>query len=117
MALCANSSIYVAKISQFLKRDCKVNEIITMKPYLFGLKNAIGLNHILLELKKEIFYNWNANISVVTFCEHFMVKIKKIMVKEKEVMISNDHFGDYFGKWKQFTAIYDFLGPDQQIIC
>jgi hypothetical protein len=114
---CALIVPYVAKISRFLKIDCKVDENITMKPYLFGFKHAIGLNHILLELKKEIFYNWSANISVVTFCEHFMVKIKKIMVKEKEVMISNDHFGDYFDKWKQFTAIYDFLGPDQQIIC
>ena len=46
----------------------------------------------MLELKKEILYNWNANISISTFCEHFMVKVRKIMIKEKEIMITNEQY-------------------------
>ena len=72
----------MAKIFKFLKIDCKVEQNITLKTYLFGFNNALGLNHILLELKKEIFYNWNVNFSVDTFCEHFMVNVRKIMIKE-----------------------------------
>ena len=106
----------MARIFRFLKIECKVEQNITFKTYLFGFNNALGLNHILLELKKEIFYNWNASLSVDAFCEHFIVKIRKIMIKEKEIMITNEHYGDYVEKWKMFTNIYDFNGPDQQII-
>ena len=113
---CALVVPYMAKIFQFLKIDFKVEQNITFKTYLFGFNNALGLNHILLELKKETFYNWNANLSVVAFCEHFIVKIRKIMIKEKEIMITNEHYGDYVEKWKMFTNIYDFNGPDKQII-
>jgi hypothetical protein len=38
------------------------------------------------------------------------------MIKEKEIMITNEHYGDYIEKWKMFTNIYDFNGPDQKII-
>ena len=55
-------------------------------------------------------------MSVVTFCEHFIVKIRKIMIKEKDIMITNDHYDEFVEKWKMFTPIYDFNGPDQQII-
>ena len=106
----------MAKIFQFLKRDCKIEQTITLKTYLFGFNNALGLNHILLELKKEIFYNWKANIGVVTFCEYCMVKVRKIMIKEKEIMIANEHYQNFVEKWKSFTSIYDFNGPDQQIV-
>ena len=104
----------MAKIFQFLKIDCTVEQNITLKTYLFGFNNAF--NHILLELKKDIFYKWNANLSDVTFCEHFIVKIRKIMIKEKDIMITNEHYDEFVEKWKMFTTIYDFNGLDQQII-
>ena len=113
---CALIVPYMAKIFELLKSDCKIEQNITLKTYLFGFDNALGLNHILLELKKEISYNWNTNISVVAFCEHFMAKIRKIMIQENEIMITNEHYDEYVKKWKLFTNIYDFNGPDQQII-
>ena len=100
---------YVAKILQFLERDCNVTDI-------FGFKDNIGLNHILLELKKEIFYNWSEGVGEVTFCERFITKMRIIMIKEKQIMIEKDNFEHYIEKWNNFREIYDFLGPDQQII-
>ena len=38
------------------------------------------------------------------------------MIKEKQIMIENDKFENSSEKWKDFREIYDFLGPDQQII-
>ena len=107
---------YVVKLLRFLRFDCKVKETITIKPYIFGFKNASGLNHILLEFKKEIFYNWDSFTAVATFCEQFCVKIRKLIIKEKNISITNGKFDSFCKKWENFTAIYDFLGPDQQII-
>ena len=107
---------YVVKVLQFLRRDCNITENITLQSYIFGFKDKIGLNHILLELKKEIFYNWREGVGEVTFCEQFITKMRRIMIKEKQIMIEKDSFELYVEKWNEFMAIYDFLGPDQQII-
>ena len=106
---------YVEEIINFLKNDCNVTEDISFVQYLFGFGNNEGLNHILLELKKELFYNWDANVGVGTFCERFQVKVRKLMIKEKQIILSNNKFEKYLNKWEQFMPIYDFLGPDCQI--
>ena len=99
-----------------LKINCIVQKNINMQPYIFWVKDNIGLNHNLLELKKEMFYNWSEGVGEVTFCERFITKVRKIMIKEKQLMMEKDNFENYFEKWKEFREIYDFLGPDQQII-
>ena len=38
------------------------------------------------------------------------------MITEKLVMFSNSKVEDYIGKWEHFKSIYDFMGPDMQII-
>ena len=76
----------------------------------------MGLNQIFLELKKEVFYNKNLNACLVSFGEQFVAKIRKIIVKEKQIMMANNKFEDFCTKWQDFTAIYDYLGPDYQII-
>ena len=63
------------------------------------------LNHILIELKKELFYNWIVNIGVDTFCERFLAKIRKLMVKEKHIMLSKKLFDKYSEKWNQMESI------------
>lgn len=107
---------YLEKVANFLRTECNLNEDISMIPYLFGFKENNGLNHILLELKKELFYNWNVNVEVDTFCERFLSKLRKLMVKEKQIMLEKNIFHKYLEKWNQFRNIYDFLGPDCQII-
>ena len=38
------------------------------------------------------------------------------MIKEKQIMMEKENFENYSEKWIEFREIYDFLGPDQQII-
>ena len=68
---------YIAKIVDFLRAECSATEQITLKTYIFGIRNAIGFNHVFLELKKDIFYKWNPGVIVAVFCERFVVKIRK----------------------------------------
>ena len=79
-----------------------------------GMKN-IGLNHVLLELKKSVFYSWNSNIDSDAFCDQVKCNIKRIMVKEKLIMIKNNKYEDFNVKWNDFVQIYDFRGPDIQL--
>ena len=108
---------YVDSVLEFLKSNCKSDEVLAlnMKSYFFGTKSK-GLNLILLELKKEIFYKKDLNLSTAAFCDYFFGKIRRIMIKEKHIMICNDNFDSYDTKWKEFTSVYDYHGPDYQII-
>ena len=86
--------------------------------YLFGFNgsNREGINHTLLELKKHIFYDWNVEIEVIAFCELFKSKIRSLIIKEKNIAQSNNQLVNFYSKWDNFTPIYDFRGPDMQII-
>ena len=44
------------------------------------------------------------------------MSLAKIIVKEKQIMMASNKFEDFCSKWQDFTAIYDYLGPDYQII-
>ena len=114
--LCPCLVPYVTNVIKFLKNTCNVKDDIALVTYFFGFQNNVGLNHILIELKKEIFYNWNINVSVNVFCERFLAKLRNIIIKEKKVMFKNDSYDLFYTKWINFRDIYDFLGPDFQII-
>ena len=106
----------MTNVIKFLKNTCNVKDDIALVTYFFGFQNNVGLNHILIELKKMIFYNWNINVSVNVFCERFLAKLRNIIIKEKKVMFKNDSYDLFYTKWINFRDIYDFLGPDFQII-
>ena len=92
-------------------------DTITVENYLFGfigLKRE-GINHILLELKKQVFYNWCAEIGPDDFCDQLKRKVKALIVKEKMIALSNDRITAFTQKWEKYTAIYDFRGPDMQL--
>ena len=38
------------------------------------------------------------------------------MIKEKQIALSADKFELFTEKWKLFISIYDFMGPDCQIM-
>ena len=60
---------FVAKILNFLKEHCKIKENIDSLHYIFGFENNPALNHILLELKKDIFYNWDNEVTLDNFLD------------------------------------------------
>ena len=107
---------YVDKFIDFLKQNCNVQENVGMVEYIFGMKSNLALNHIFLEFKKELFYNFDENIGVGAFCEQIIHKLRKIMIKEKNCINSDKMYDQFTKKWENFTSIYDFRGPDLNIV-
>ena len=106
---------FVDRISDFLRIQCNFQENIDSLQYFFGFKNNIAVNHIVLELKKELFYNWDSTVDVGIFLERFVAKIRKIMIIEKKCIKTDKMFNQYSKKWNEFIVIYDFRGPDPSI--
>ena len=104
----------VTGIFSFLENECNHSSSINMVEYLFGKmgEKYLALNQILLELKKDIFYNANEFDSSEAFCEHFICNLRSLMTKEKQLAMKNNKFVNFSIKWEHFTAIYDFRGPD-----
>ena len=114
---CSRLGLYLTTCFDFLRDDCNLVDTITVENYLFGfmgLKRE-GINHILLELKKHVFYNWCAEIETDVFCEQLKSKVKALMIKEKLIALSNGRLTSFTEKWEQYTSIYDFRGPDIQL--
>ena len=103
---------YVAKIIDFLKEKCNLQENIDGVQFICGVKNNTALNHILIEIKKELFYNWDNEVGLEIFLDRFVAKIRKKMILEKNCIKSNLLFDQYSKKWNNFIYIYDFRGPD-----
>ena len=84
---CSELTQILSIFFDFLKNECNVNENIGMIEYLFGFygKRYEGLNQIILELKKEIFYSWESNIDSRAFCEQVKCVIKRLIIMEKTI--------------------------------
>ena len=107
---------YVERIIYYLENECSVSaSMLSEKAYIFGCPNK-GVNHVFLELKKEMFYNKDLISDLPTFCEYFFSKIRKIMSKEKNIMLAKDNYEGFDRKWSNFKSIYDYCGPDIQLI-
>ena len=78
-----------------------------MKNYLFGFQGDkyLGLNHILLESKKFIFYNWEENVRVEQLLERFKRRIMHLIIKEKTIALGRNNFDTFRIKWEKFTKI------------
>ena len=85
-----------------------------MIDFLFGKSGGeyLALNHTLLELKKNIFYSTTEDLNSPSFCELFFNKLRKLIIKEKRIFTQNNKYEKFCEKWKDFTSIYDFRGPD-----
>ena len=115
---CEKLTHITSSIFNYLKSNCNQPNSISMMEYIFGKHGGkfLALNHILLELKKTIFYSTTEEISSQTFCEQFWNKIKSIILKEKRIFSENNKYETFCAKWDDFTHIYDFRGPDVQHI-
>ena len=85
---------------------------------MFGFQgnNFLGLNQVLLELKKILFINFEENVRVEQLLERFKMRIMHLIIKEKMIALGVDKFEAFKIKWENFTEFYDFFGPDCQII-
>ena len=60
---------------------------ITVIEYLFGISgnDYLALIQIILELRKSIFYSCTKEIASEAFCEQFIDKLHKLIIKEKSI--------------------------------
>ena len=88
-----------------------------MTEYLFGKSGNkhLALNHIILELKKTIFYANKSLLESPNFKEIFIEQIRNLMLKEKIISNRKKKFDNFEEKWNNFIHIYDFRGPDKQL--
>ena len=42
----------------------------------------------------------------------FLSKARALIIKEKNIAQKNQSYENFENKWKEFTFIYDFRGPD-----
>ena len=105
-------------VFNFLKTECGYPCTITIVDYLFGLQGGkyLGHNHFLLKLKKTIFYSTTADLDSSTFCAQFYNKMKDVINKEKQIFMKKGNFSQFCTKWESFTPVYDFRGPDIEIV-
>ena len=103
-------------IFQFIEQKCRYSDSISMIEYLFGKSGEkhLALNQILLELKKSLFYNINDSSTSEPFCEQFWKTCRSLIIKEKLIASQNNKLEKFSSKWENYTAIYDFRGPDIQ---
>ena len=113
---CVTLVPYITHVINYIRTDCIVGVDITMITYIFGFPSNMALNQILLELKKELFYNYSENVNIAAFLLNFKTKIMHLIIKEKRIALLNDSFESFADKWKDFSDIYDFMGPDCQIM-
>ena len=114
---CEKLTNIISSIFNYLKSKCNQPRSITMIDYMFGIQGEkfLALNHILLELKKKIFYSTTEEISSQSFCEQFWNIIRKLIMKEKRIFSEKNKFEIFSTRWNDFTMIYDFRGPDVQL--
>ena len=107
---------------QFLLNEEKVwtgrDESLNMVEYLFGTDDyeCDGTNHFLLELKLFLFYDFLEGESLESTIGRFYNKLRNIIIKEKNMAKGDFKYEKFVEKWKYFTSIYDFRGPDVIIV-
>ena len=115
---CEKISNFISFIFEDLNTNCNTDLQIqeSRDQYLFGIqgKKHVALNQILLELKIFNFYyvRENPRIRNDILKNIFFARIEKIILKEKFIAVTNKKYDDFDEKWKMFTPIYDYRGPD-----
>ena len=113
--------VFASKLNDILikvKKVCNLVEHISLTEYLFGKMGSenLGLNHVLLELKKYIFHASFECLNSPSLSDLFFNQIKKLIIKEKYIAIRDDKYEIFCLKWNNFALIYDFKGPDPEIV-
>ena len=85
-----------------------------MEEYLFGINwvEGDGINHFLIETKLFIFYSWKENELLEARLEHLYSILRGVIKTVKKLANSPLKYDIFVEKWKFFTEIYDFRGPD-----
>ena len=65
-----------------------------------------------LELKIFLFYDYKEGNSMESNKTRFYNKVRTLIIKEKHMTKGEYGYEIFVEKWKNFSNIYDFRGPD-----
>ena len=111
---CKEIVSFLQTILQSLRKWSNYHGHISMEEYLFGINwvEGDGINHFLIETKLFIFYSWKENELLEARLEHLYSIVRGVIKTEKKLATSPLKYDIFVEKWKFFTEIYDFRGPD-----
>ena len=119
---CERISSFISIIFGELRAHCKTALDIeeSRDQYIFGFqgKKHVALNQILLELKVFNFYyiKENPQTREDILQKIYFARIKKIILREKDIALLSNKYDEFDEKWENFTYIYDYRGPDIDIV-
>ena len=111
--LCPQIRPFLSKIFKFLTDDCKAVPNISHIDYFLGSKENIGLNCLLLELKKFIFYNFDHNSNVDIQINMFKSRLKRIIILEKYTIYAGTRLIIFTKSGKSFQRYICFMDLTQ----
>ena len=109
---CPKLQPFLMALFDFIIQKCKITRSISEIEYLLGFLENEGLNCVLLETKKFIFYNFKHDKNINTQINMLKNRLRRIILLEKRhyyVINKIEHFHE---KWKHFEEIYMIYGPD-----
>ena len=63
-------------------------------------------------MKLFLFYDYVENENLNSTVDRFYNKVRNIIIKEKQMARGSMRYERFVEKWKNFTMVYDFRGPD-----
>ena len=109
---CPRLQPFITKVFHILINDCKAVDHISQIGYLLGFPDKEGLNSILLEVKKFIFYSYDPDKSIDIQISMLESRLRRLIILEKKYYSAIDKWDHFFDKWEIFSAIYMTYGPD-----
>ena len=80
-----------------------------------SIQLIINYFHVVKLSKYRQYFTLESNLEDDAFIEIVKYNVKKLIIKEKNIMIEKNQYKSFNNKWKAFLPIYDFMGPDPQI--
>merc|ERR1711954_591741 len=109
---CPKLDPFLSQMFLFLINECKAVNYIEETDYLLGFINKDGLNSILLEIKKFIFYNFSHEKSIDVQLNMMKNRLRRLILLEKKYYASTNKLNFFYSKWESFSPIYMIYGPD-----
>ena len=119
---CDRIQSFLTRLTQWIQQELLIRDFeLTMKNFLFGnigrSKINKGLEHILLEAKKYIFYELGdqANINAEFHMTAFVNRIKHLVMLERKIAENLNKMEKFEEKWECCETVFNIFDPGVEI--
>ena len=115
---CSQIVPVLSNFFQFLKKECNISVEFDMVQYLLGYSGNenFGLNQVLLELKKAIFYSWGNNMDCNTFLNKWNIMLRKQWLRKSYWWLKTTNIWVFLKNGKNFSQFMTFWDPTSNCI-